>query len=1650
MIDRLVETFHNSTFVAWEKSDSFSSRPEDEHRARLRLLILALAVLCAPGCLEIPAARAQSTTIDATQSSTPPLPPRVLAAQRFLAQRGRNPATSGAISPLVSERPQSAINAYANLAQSASASPVATWQPIGSSAVQTPDFGLVTGRVSALALDPSDPTGNRLYVGTTGGGVWVAQNAATSNVSSVIFTPLTDSGGALNGAVDASISIGALTVQPGGTGVILAGTGDPNDVLDSYYGAGILRSTDAGNSWSLVSRTSDLAQGLGVRDVKFAGEGFAGFAWSTIDPQLVVAAVSQAYEGAIVNAVQPHTSYQGLYYSSDSGATWHMATITDGSSNYVQGPVAAFASPDGNAATSVVWNPIRKLFIAAVRFHGYYQSTDGITWTRMATQPGSGLTKPFCPNNPGSIGSIACPIYRGTLAVNPSTGDTFAWTVDVNNQDQGLWQDQCGISGSTCTNQSITFARRWSTTPLDSNTSLGAATVLDGSYTLALAAIPAGQDTLLFAGTDDLWKCSLAEGCIWSNTTNVATCKSARVGAYQHSLAWNTANPAEIFIGNDSGLWRSMDATAESGPACSASDSQHFQNLNGNLGSLAELTSLSTTASSTTPKVLAGLGVNGATGIKSDPIPADWPQILSGYGGPVAIDPADPDKWYVNSQQGVSIYRCTNSSECAASDFGSSPVVSNANVGGDGLTMPVPAPFLVDPLDSSQLLVGTCRVWRGPVNGSSWSSSNAVSSVLDSRASTGPCSGNALIRSIAALALPGGTERVYAGMYGSTTFGGNLAGHILSALTDPTVGTSPDWHDLTLNTVSNDSDSLNKYGMDVSSIFIDPHDTTGNTVYLTVEGAQSTTAPVQTVYRSTDGGAHWTNLTSNLPGTPVSGILVDPQDANTAYLATDVGVYFTSQIASCALTPSACWSAYGTGLPAAPVVSLSVAAGTSPTALLAATYGRGIWQAPLATAAATLASAAINPTAITFPGQAVGTISASQTITLQNTGSTVLTVTSIQAIGDFSKTDNCVNATIPSLASCTIQVRFAPNSTGSRTGQLLINANITGGQLTVDLSGNGLAEGTIVLSPTSLDFGQVTVGATSTVFPVQATNSGDTPVSISSVTISGPFALVTNSCGTTSLPANTSCQMQIKFAPTQVGPASGTLTFIDAAGTQTVLFTGTGQAVATDTLSTTSLNFSATPIGALSDAQTVSFTNSGDLALNSISVTETGPFQISSTCGGQLAPHASCSIRVNFAPMQLGNLTGTLSIADAARTQTVSLAGTAVAPAALGVVPSSISFSAQQAGVASVPQTITISNSGGAPMANIGFQLTGPAAASYSVAATNCGVILPAGGSCTAQVVFTPAATGVVAAALVVSSSTSGVAPVSIQINGSGQIASGLAGTPAQMSFAATGVGQASSSRTVTISNGSSYAVSSLALVVSAPFALSQNNCSAVLQPGASCTVAVTFQPAASGTATGSLSISSPDLTAPVIVALSGTGFDYAVATSGAGSLTVASGQTAYYTVTINPAGGISSTFTFVCGALPANAVCTFNPATMTVSPGATGTLTVAIATGRAPSSAGVDAPVPWRVLPLVCGLLLAPWARLRRRRMLLHFALLILIAAGISSCSGASVGTSVGNPGNGGGSGSTSATPAGTYTVPVTVTSTGVVRIVTLTLTVA
>jgi Abnormal spindle-like microcephaly-assoc'd, ASPM-SPD-2-Hydin len=1637
--------------------------------------------------------------------------------------------------------PRSAVHANALPARPQSTANTATWQPLGPSAVITPDYGLVTGRITALALDPSDPTGNRLFVGTTCGGVWVAQNAATSNTANISFVPLTDNLAAMATAIDASISIGALSIQPGGTGVILAGTGDPNDALDSYYGAGILRSADSGRTWSLISYTVGSS-------FSFLGEGFAGFAWSTQNQQLVVAAVSQAYEGLIVGAQRSGRSYEGLYYSIDSGATWSLAQITDGNGQIVQGPLDGFANPDGNAATSVVWNPVRNRFIAAVRFHGYYQSADGANWTRLDAQPGAGLTTAMCPTRPISTGSPACPIYRGTLAVNPLTGDTFAWTVDLNNQDQGIWQDACQMSGGACTNQTIAFGKQWKTDVLQADTWLGSATIQNGSYNLALAAVPSGQDTILLAGANDLWKCSLAMGCAWRNTTNSGACMSAQVGEYQHTVEWNPANPLELFVGNDSGLWRSLDGIAESGPVCSPSDASHFQNLNGALGSLADVESMS--AVGATPyTMMVGLGANGTAGVKSTSGPtSQWPQILSGEGGPVAIDPANPGNWYVNNGVGVSIHRCSQAAPCIPSDFGSTPVVSNADVNGDGFTMLWPAPFIIDPLDPSQLLIGTCRIWRGPANGSGWTIANAISPMFDGNRTSPSCNGNALIRSLAAMPLAGGGEIVFAGTNGALDGGATLPGHVPTATMDAN-GVWSAWQDLALNPIGNDPRPFNAFAMGVSSLLIDPHDATGKTVYATIEGVPNPIQDVHMVYRSSDGGAHWYNIQSNLHPSAANGIVIDPQDANTAYLATDAGVFITYDVASCATAP-ACWSVFGTGLPTAPVVALSAApASTSPHVLLAGTFGRGVWQIPLATAVAPLTTATLSPSSIDFGRQGFGIPSSPQIVTLTNTGGIALLPGNITITGDFSETDNCSGATVNAGASCTIQVTFQPAQTGSRSGQLSVSVNILGGALSVAMSGTGETPGVVNLSPGTIDFGQVEVGSTSKPLPITAENGGETPVAIRSITVSGPFVLAANSCGTTGLPGKTDCQLQVEFAPTAAGPATGALILVDDAGTQSVQLKGTGAAPPTDSLSPTSLTFAATIIGQTSAPQTVSLTNSGDLSLTLITAGVTGPFLLTNNCNTVLVAHSSCSLAVSFAPTKSGTQTGSLTITDVAnKGQTVSLSGTGVLPPLLSVTPTSLTFPIQQAGSASAPATLKVTNGGGAPLANVGFQITGPAAASFSLANSDCGVNLDAGANCTLQVIFTPASSGGAAATLTISSSTTGVAPATVSLNGTGQSAAGLNVNPTQLSFPAQDLNKPSAAQAVTVSNSGATAAHGLSLSVSGPFSLAQNNCGTSLAAGASCTTGVVFTPPSRGVLSGALTVAASDLSTPATVSLSGIGgltgavqitpsmlnfpltgvgatsspitvtvanssaavdldnlrlavssgfktgsttcgeqlkagsnctvdvsfappalgtqngtltltserlaasmtvplsgmgFDFQAANSGASSQTVSSGQRATYQLSLVNSSGSPAAFSLSCGSLPSYASCVFNPSSTTVPANGTGTVTLQITTSQASSAAR---PLPMgRRLPLtpVFALVLLPLAlRARRRHLFALLALAIALVSGLAACSSS----------GGGGGGAppppvTHTTPAGTYTIPVKVSSTGVEHIVSLTL---
>ena len=1391
----------------------------------------------------------------------------------FLASRGWRPGHALPARPRLSAslRPRAAGGSGSS-----------AWTAVGPQAVQTATYGLVSGRITALAIDPADATGNHLLVGTTGGGLW--QTNLSQATTTVPFTPMTDNIPALATAAEASLSVGAISFQPGATGVLLAGLGDPNDAMDSYYGAGLLRSTDSGNTWSLIPQTSDLESGLAGKDVSFVGEGFAGFAWSGSNPLLVVAAVSHAYESGLVNGLQDSpASYTGLFYSEDSGATWHMATVTDPNGQVIQGPANALSPPDGNPATAIVWNPIRQLFLAAIRYHGYYQSSDGIHWTRLTTQPGAGLTTVNCPSQSGYPGATGCHIFRGSIAVNPQTGDTFTWTVDVNLQDQGIWQDACTLSGGICSTQPFTFPTQINTAALETSSTGGNATILSGDYNLTLAAVPSNQDTLLFAGGVDLFRCSLANSCQWRNTTNATTCASAQVGAYQHAFVWNTANPLLIFLGNDSGLWRSIDDVAETGTVCNSTDSTHFSNLNAALGPLAEVSDAAQSAA-TPLTLLTGIAGTGSVGVVNTTTPpTDWSQLLSGEGGPVVIDPTSTiNNWYANVTAGVAIYHCDSASLCSGGAWGNSPTIGENQVNSDGLAMSYPAAFVQDALDPAQLLVATCRIWRGEGNGSNWSSASALSGPLDGLPDSA-CVSNALIRSLAAHANSNGTETLYVGMAGTGDGGGAVPGHLFTTVFNPVSGTISGWTDLALSPVTNSSYGFNPYGYDVAGVTIDPHDTTGQTVYAAIEGFSSGPQGAPQLYRSANGGQSWAAIASNLPPAPASAVVVDPQDANTIYVGMDTGVYLTHQVSSCAT--GSCFAFYGSGLPLAPVTQLLATplGATTPT-LTAATYGRGLWQIPLSVTASSVATATLAPASLTFASTSVGSTSPTQAITVSNSGSVSLTISSLSLTGtnpgDYTEVDNCSGQTISAGSTCAVQVAFAPSQQGTRTATLNVFANVSGGQLQAALTGTAVAPAAVTLQPSALGFPQQQTGTTSAAQAISVENTGGNTLTLTSATVSGPFQIVSNGCAG-SLAANSACAISINFSPTATGSASGTLTLVDSAGTQTAPLTGTGIAPPTDTLSALSLSFPGTVIQQTSAPLTLTLTNSGGLPLASIGTSVAGPFAVASTCGSSLAAGSGCVFSVTFSPTVSGAAHGSLTVSDALRSQTVALSGTGLTPPVITLGSGSYNFGSLQINTTSTPARFNISNTGGSPLLNLTPTFSGSGAASYQVASSSCGTSVAAGAGCFLMVTFDPQSTGAQSATLTLASPAPGVAPASIALTGTGLAPPSMLPSPASLNFGQVKDTFTSNIYTVVVTNSGQEPLNLPTFSISGPnaadFAFTQSTCTLTsshqINPGQSCTFQGSFSPAIIGLESATLTFtSSNSIPATASISLIGTG----------------------------------------------------------------------------------------------------------------------------------------------------------------------------------
>ncbi len=224
------------------------------------------------------------------------------------------------------------------------------------------------------------------------------------------------------------------------------------------------------------------------------------------------------------------------------------------------------------------------------------------------------------------------------------------------------------------------------------------------------------------------------------------------------------------------------------------------------------------------------------------------------------------------------------------------------------------------------------------------------------------------------------------------------------------------------------------------------------------------------------------------------------------------------------------------------------------------------------------------------------------------------------------------------------------------------------------------------------------------------------------------------------------------------------------------------------------------------------------------------------------------------------NLDGKLDVISS--TPTIYLSTTA------GISPTALAFGNQNVGVASQPQTTTLTNIGTTKLAITSIRIGGADTQDFSQT-NNCGKSVPAQGSCQIQVTFDPTVTGERLAEVAIHYRDSG-SPQTVPLAGKG-ITTTVSLTPSSMTFATQLINTSSSPQLATLKNTGTYQVDISNISATAPFSQT-NNCPSTLYSGGSCDIEVRFTPQSGGPANGTLSVTDDATGSPQTVPLSGTG----------------------------------------------------------------------------------------------------------------------------------------------------------------------------------
>ena len=694
------------------------------------------------------------------------------------------------------------------------------WQNIGPAPMLDSLMGQhpvdVSGRVRAIALHPQDP--DVVYLGTAMGGVWKTTNGGDS------WSPLSDQ--------EASLAVAALAIDPSNPQIIYAGTGEPTSGLDNYYGAGILKSTDGGQSWTRL--------GAGV----FTGIAIARIVINPNDTNIIyVAAALSGVDG-------PASPPRGIFRSTNGGQSWESLLGC-------QDCVGASGLEMDASNPSILY--------AAIWGYGVFKSTDGgNNWSQLS----GGLPNPqqiqvgrviltLSPSSP----NVLYASYQATIQGQYDGGVVFKST------DSGLSWTALNVGYNYCGTQ-CWYSHEAKVHPTNPNILLlGGSAAYNGQT---------AEDLVIqrvIVGTQD-------GGQTWSDFTP-STNPQTTLHPDMHVIVFDESNPTTLWIGNDGGVWKSTNS------------GQTWQNRNTNLATL-QFTGIAVDPKN--PQIIqGGMQDNNKAFTTNGGATVAWTAVDRGDGGVAFIDPFDSKIWY-----GTRFNKTFQRNDQGAGFTGDWPFLTEGIDQQDRSLFYIP--LAMDPSTEGVVYLGTYRLYRSTNRGDSWT---AISDDLSL--------GQGHVAAIAV--APSDASTIYVGSS--------------DGLVHVTSNTGGTWTNVTKSPLPN------RY---VSRIIVSASDP--QTAYAVYNGFDTHTpnSPGH-VFKTTDGGQSWQNISGNLPDVPAITLAIPPSQPGTLYLGTDTGVFRSTN-------DGADWEPFNNGLPFVAVVDLILT--PDERFIFAGTHGRSVFRMALA------------------------------------------------------------------------------------------------------------------------------------------------------------------------------------------------------------------------------------------------------------------------------------------------------------------------------------------------------------------------------------------------------------------------------------------------------------------------------------------------------------------------------------------------------------------------------------------------------------------------------------------------------------------------------------------------------------------------------